>query len=89
MAYPQRPVASIDSLRDYYVGRDVLDVPRPAAVIDRAVMRRHCMSLLKAVADLDVGFRAHVKSHKVSPPGDAPTQADVEIPRPWKECVFK
>lgn len=63
---PQRLTPDLDTLRQFYVGQDVSAVPRPAVTLDRAKMRRHCESLSKAVADLGVDFRAHIKTHKVS-----------------------
>ena len=66
MAVPQRLVPSVDDLREFYVGKDINDVPKPAAVLDRHKMRLHCQSLLDAVESLGVDFRAHVKTHKVS-----------------------
>ena len=70
MIIPQRLVSNIEDLRKFYVGKDINNVPQPAVVLDRAKMRRHCQSLLKAVESLRVDFRAHVKTHKV--PGRPP-----------------
>ncbi|KAM0417102.1 hypothetical protein ACHAPT_012877 [Fusarium lateritium] len=47
------------------VGQNVTDVSKPAAVLDIANVRRHCTSMLEAARGLDVGFRVHVKSHKI------------------------
>lgn len=60
-------MASPQELKDFYVGQDVGGVPKPALVLDAAIIRRHCDAMLRTVRELDVGFRAHVKSHKVSP----------------------
>lgn len=68
MAVPQRSVPQIDELRQFYVGKDIQQVPMPAAVLDRAKMQRHCQSLLNAADSLGVSFRAHVKTHKVRNP---------------------
>ncbi|KAE8380485.1 putative serine dehydratase domain-containing protein [Aspergillus bertholletiae] len=57
---------SQQQLRDFYVGQDVGDVPKPALVLDAAIIRRHCQAMIRAVKKLDVGFRAHVKSHKTA-----------------------
>ena len=62
---PQRSGPDIEELRKFYVGKDINEVPKPAVVLDRAKMRRHCQSLLSAVDSLGVGFRAHIKTHKV------------------------
>lgn len=60
-------MASHEELKDFYVGQDVGGVPKPALVLDAAIIRRHCETMIRTVRELDVGFRAHVKSHKVSP----------------------
>lgn len=65
MSPPQRLNPSLESLRLLYVGKNIHQVPKPALVLDRAKMRRHCQSLAKAAETLGVGFRAHVKTHKV------------------------
>jgi D-serine deaminase-like pyridoxal phosphate-dependent protein len=54
-----------NDLRRNYVGKYITDLPKPAVIIDRFKMRRHCQSLLDAVNFLGVDFRAHVKTHKV------------------------
>ncbi|KAH7305957.1 putative serine dehydratase domain-containing protein [Stachybotrys elegans] len=64
MSFPQRLAPGLDQLRKFYVGKDINQVPKPAVILDRAIMRRHCDSLLEAVGELGVGFRAHVKTHK-------------------------
>jgi hypothetical protein len=35
-------------------------------VLDAAVVRRNCKLMLDTARELGVGFRAHVKTHKVS-----------------------
>ncbi|KUM64969.1 hypothetical protein ACN42_g2080 [Penicillium freii] len=57
-------MASQEELKDFYVGQDVGSVPKPALVLDVAIIRRHCETMIRTVKELDVGFRAHVKSHK-------------------------
>lgn len=52
-------------LQKLYIGKDISDVPKPAAILDVAIIRRHCETMLHTVKALNVGFRAHVKSHKV------------------------
>lgn len=47
------------------IGQNVTDVSKPAAILDVAKVRRHCTSMLEAARGLGVGFRAHVKTHKV------------------------
>ncbi|KAH7165200.1 putative serine dehydratase domain-containing protein [Dactylonectria macrodidyma] len=47
-----------------HVGQKITKVPKPAAVLDVAKIRKHCSSMLEAAHSLGVGFRAHVKTHK-------------------------
>ncbi|KEQ75184.1 hypothetical protein M436DRAFT_41823 [Aureobasidium namibiae CBS 147.97] len=60
-----RPLASIAELRQFFVGKDISDVPKPAVVLDVNVVQRNCAAMLRTMKALKVGFRAHVKSHKV------------------------
>ena len=59
------PTPSEAALKLQYVGKEIKDVQAPAAIIDVAVVRRNCTLMLEAADKLDVGFRAHVKTHKV------------------------
>jgi D-serine deaminase-like pyridoxal phosphate-dependent protein len=64
-------MASIPSqaeLQQFYIGKDIKDVPKPAAILDVAIIRRHCETMLQTVNTLNVSFRAHVKTHKVNNP---------------------
>ena len=61
-------MASEEEYRKFYIGKDLEEVPTPAAVLDVAIVKRHCSAMLQAVQELGVGFRAHVKTHKVSKP---------------------
>lgn len=60
------PLPNLSSLHLQYINKDLNDVPTPAPVIDRAIVRRNCDAMLDVCKALGVGFRAHVKSHKVS-----------------------
>jgi D-serine deaminase-like pyridoxal phosphate-dependent protein len=40
-------------------------ITTPAAILDRAIVTRNSHAMLNACHELGVGFRAHVKSHKV------------------------
>ncbi|ATY59741.1 Alanine racemase [Cordyceps militaris] len=64
MSIPQRLNPSLESLRQFYLGKHIHDVPKPALILDQARMRRHCQSLVAATEALGVDFRAHVKTHK-------------------------
>ncbi|OJJ95928.1 hypothetical protein ASPACDRAFT_126223 [Aspergillus aculeatus ATCC 16872] len=59
-----RPSPSIAELKQFYVGKDINDVPKPAVVLDVAIIKKHCQAMLDAAKALNVGFRAHVKTHK-------------------------
>lgn len=62
MLYPGPSKAAVQL---QYVGKDIADVQAPAAIVDAAVIRRNCKLMLDAAEKLGVGFRAHVKTHKV------------------------
>ncbi|KAF2155370.1 hypothetical protein K461DRAFT_222633 [Myriangium duriaei CBS 260.36] len=64
MASLQYPAPSAAGLKLNYLGQHVSSLPTPAAIIDAAVVRRNCAFMHDAVRSLDVGFRAHVKTHK-------------------------
>ena len=59
------PQASETALKHHFLGRQLKDVQAPAVVIDAAVVRRNCKLMLDTAKELGVGFRAHVKTHKV------------------------
>ncbi|THY20092.1 hypothetical protein D6D01_06894 [Aureobasidium pullulans] len=61
--YPSPPKAA---LQLQYVGKNVKDIPAPAAVLDLAPIRRNCKAMLEATKALGLGFRAHVKTHKTT-----------------------
>ena len=61
------PQPNAEKLHAQYVGTDIKDLDGPAAILDLAVMKRNCDFMLKTVESLGVGWRAHVKTHKVSP----------------------
>ncbi|CAK7269532.1 hypothetical protein SEPCBS57363_003650 [Sporothrix epigloea] len=48
------------------IGKQLGDhvIPTPAAVLDRAVVKRNCSNMLKAVRAMNLGWRAHIKTHK-------------------------
>ncbi|KAF2175630.1 hypothetical protein K469DRAFT_610035 [Zopfia rhizophila CBS 207.26] len=58
------PLPSQSSLQLQYVGKQLNDVPTPAAVLDRSIIKRNCDAMLEVCKALDVLFRVHVKSHK-------------------------
>ena len=52
------------ALKLQYIGSRISELPAPAAIIDVAVARANCDSMLAAAENLGVSFRAHVKTHK-------------------------
>jgi D-serine deaminase-like pyridoxal phosphate-dependent protein len=56
------PLPTRASLLSQYLGKRLEDLPTPAVVLDRAIIRRNCDAMLNICAELKV--RAHVKSHK-------------------------
>ncbi|KAK5995341.1 D-serine dehydratase [Cladobotryum mycophilum] len=58
------PTSPKEALLQEYAGKSIRDVPTPAAVINVAAVRRNCERMLQTVKDLNLGWRAHVKTHK-------------------------
>ncbi|KAG6025664.1 hypothetical protein E4U19_003023 [Claviceps sp. Clav32 group G5] len=51
-------------LAELYLGKSLREIPTPAAVINVAAVRRNCERMLQTCDRLDLGWRAHVKTHK-------------------------
>ena len=62
------PYPSTADLKQQYVGKQIKNVQPPAAIIDVAIVKRNCRLMLEAAKKLELGFRAHVKTHKVAKP---------------------
>ena len=60
------PLSPREALLQSYQNHSLHDVPLPAAVIDIAKVRANCTAMLDTVKELEVSFRAHVKTHKTS-----------------------
>ncbi|KAL7797411.1 putative serine dehydratase domain-containing protein [Trichoderma ceciliae] len=58
------PTSPKEALAREFVGKSIRDVPTPAAVMNVAAARRNCERMLEAAKKLDLGWRAHVKTHK-------------------------
>jgi D-serine ammonia-lyase len=58
-------ITSKDFLRSRFVGRLLQQVPTPALVLDLAKVEANCNLMLDAVQRLELGWRAHIKTHKV------------------------
>ena len=50
-----------------HIGKRLGDpaLPVPAAVIDRAAVKRNCARMIAAIKAMDLSWRAHIKTHKV------------------------
>lgn len=59
------PSPSPSALQLHYIGKSLSEIQPPAAILDLAVIRRNCQHMLETTKKLQVGFRAHVKTHKV------------------------
>lgn len=55
-----------EAMKAQLVGKQLSQVPTPAAVLDRAVIKRNCSQMLEACDILNVLFRPHIKTHKVN-----------------------
>jgi hypothetical protein len=60
------PLSRKEELIKRYVGKSLKDVPTPAAVLDLSKLKNNCNRMLEACDQLDFGWRAHIKTHKVS-----------------------
>jgi D-serine deaminase-like pyridoxal phosphate-dependent protein len=58
------PISRKTAIASQYVGQRLQDLPTPAIVLDRSKIKKNCTAMLQVCKKLDVGFRAHVKSHK-------------------------
>ena len=62
---PSEPGPPNTTLHETLVGKRLQDVATPAAIVDQAIVRKNCKQMLSSVGALQVGFRPHVKTHKV------------------------
>ncbi|PHH64499.1 hypothetical protein CDD81_4574 [Ophiocordyceps australis] len=60
------PSASKATLAHMLCGKSLGEVATPAAVMNVAAARRNCARMLEACDELDLGWRAHVKTHKTA-----------------------
>lgn len=49
-----------------FIGKSALDLPTPSLVLRHDILQANCDRLLSTVKGLGIGFRAHVKTLKVS-----------------------
>lgn len=62
---PLYPLSNHEELEKQFVGKNLKDVVTPAAVVDLSKLKRNCSRMLEAIDSLKIGWRAHVKTHKV------------------------
>jgi len=60
------PLSPRDGLLKAYQHHKLQDLPVPSAIIDVAKVKENCTAMLNAVKELDVSFRAHIKTHKTT-----------------------
>ena len=60
------PTASEELLKSLFLEKDIRDIEGPAAIVDRAAVKRNCHVMLESARKLELGFRAHVKTHKTT-----------------------
>ncbi|KAF8475984.1 putative serine dehydratase domain-containing protein [Kalaharituber pfeilii] len=60
------PSPSKEHLKSLFVGQPLSAIPTPAAVLDLAIVRKNCRRMLWTCNALGIGFRGHVKTHKLS-----------------------
>ncbi|ANB11632.1 D-serine ammonia-lyase DSD1 [Sugiyamaella lignohabitans] len=58
------PSPDVAALRKQYVGKTLADIPTPAFIVNRKVMKKNCDTMLQRAANMKAAFRAHVKTHK-------------------------
>lgn len=59
------PLSLKEELQRQFVGKSIKDVAGPAAVLDLSKLKNNCNRMLEAVDTLNIGWRAHIKTHKV------------------------
>ena len=59
------PLAEKEHLKRQFVGKSIKDVIAPAAVLDLSKVRKNCTKMLEACQALNMGWRVHIKTHKV------------------------
>lgn len=57
---------SKDLLRAQYVGKSLYQVATPTVVLDLAKVEANCNLMLETAERLNLSWRAHIKTHKVS-----------------------
>lgn len=58
--------ASKTALQERFVGKNLHEVPTPSIVLDIARLEVNCQRMIDAAEKNGIGWRAHIKTHKVS-----------------------
>lgn len=58
--------ASKAALQERFVGKTLHEVPTPSIVLDIAKLEVNCQRMIDAADKNGIGWRAHIKTHKVS-----------------------
>lgn len=53
-------------LRERFVGKTLQNAPTPSIVLDLAKLEVNCRRMMDAADKNGIGWRAHIKTHKVS-----------------------
>lgn len=54
------------ALKERFVGKSLHEVPTPSIVLDLAKLEVNCQRMIDAADKNGIGWRAHIKTHKVS-----------------------
>lgn len=54
------------ALQERFVGKTLQEVPTPSIVLDLAKLEVNCQRMIDAADKNGIGWRAHIKTHKVS-----------------------
>lgn len=54
------------ALQERLVGKTLYEVPTPSIVLDLAKLEVNCHRMMDAAEKNGIGWRAHIKTHKVS-----------------------
>lgn len=58
------PIPSKTALKQHFQGKNIANIDSPVAILDIAVIKKNCSTMLQTAQDLSLSFRAHVKTHK-------------------------
>lgn len=58
--------ASKTALQERFVGKTLHEVPTPSIILDLAKLEVNCRRMIDAADKNGIGWRAHIKTHKVS-----------------------